>query len=416
MQKFTFLCADIGTSSLKTALVSENGQVLSFYREPFKNNQKSKTSSLWISALQISIYKIKRDLNIKDKLCCDAIAISGNGPTIVSEDGTTLLWNEDISNTEQFSDFKPVAQKYSASLFLPRINYFKYCYPQSFNNKKIYSGPEYLISYLTSNHVTILPESRYKDAYWNDESLEQIGADKNLFGKFVPPGFNCGSVQKEMSSFFSIKEGTPVIAGGPDFIAAMIGTNTLQEGKICDCAGSSEGINLCTSKPVSFEGLRTLPSVIPGLWNLAFLSQSSGKEFVSCKEEYEFDTNSIISYSAYIKKCFEDKYFPGFEIMKKLAENCKTGLELLIRCAKENNLPVSDTMMITGGQANNDKWIQFKSDILNYKIGMTETADCELIGDAVCAAFGINLYSSITEAADSIVKQKRTFIPQGFTE
>ena len=39
----------------------------------------------------------------------------------------------------------------------------------------------------------------------------------------------------------NLESGIPVYCGGPDFVAALIGTDTLQKGAICDRCGSSEG-------------------------------------------------------------------------------------------------------------------------------------------------------------------------------
>ena len=431
MTKYNFLCVDIGTSSLKAALVSDKGQVLSFYREMFSSSDKSKISSVWIAGLQNSIYKIKRDMQLTGNgFSCDAVCISGNGPTLVSEDGTTLLWNEKLdgeienaqcgadgstacSNTGSAQLQNDIEEKFSHSLFIPRIKYFKHKYSESFNNKKIFSGPEYLIWYLTGTHITILPEARYEAAYWNDQVLSFLGVKPEQFGRFVNPGYNCGTITKEVSSLFGLDKNIPVIAGGPDFIVAMIGTNTLKPGKLCDCAGSSEGINLCTDRQVFAEGLRTLPSVMSGLWNLAVLMQSSGRQFVECKENYEYEINQKISYAEYINNCFKNKNSQGYVTMTNLAVSVKDALDKITGCAKENNLQIDDVMMITGGQSKSPLWIQHKTDIINYKICTTEVADSELIGDAVLAGVALGLYKTITEAADSMVKSSRTFVPQG---
>ena len=192
----------------------------------------------------------------------------------------------------------------------------------------------------------------------------------------------------------------------------MIGTNTLKPGRLCDCAGSSEGINLCTDKQVFAEGIRTLPSVMSGLWNVAVLMQSSGRQFVECKENYEYETNNKISYAEYINTCFKNQKSSGFITMTTLAYSVKDGLEKITDCAKKNNLKIDDVMMITGGQSKSHEWIQHKADIINYKICTTEVADSELIGDAVLASVALALHKSITDAADEMVKKGRVYAPR----
>ena len=61
MTKYNFLCADIGTTSLKAALVSDKGQVLSFSKIEFTSTDKSKIALEWFEALKESISALKKN-------------------------------------------------------------------------------------------------------------------------------------------------------------------------------------------------------------------------------------------------------------------------------------------------------------------------------------------------------------------
>ncbi len=442
MTKYNFLCADIGTTSLKAALVSDKGQVLSFSKIEFTSTDKSKIALEWFEALKESISALKKNQieslsenkNLVDSktgtLNIDAICISGNGPTIVSEDGTTLLWNAPVDSS-LIPDIKKIlppelSEKFSHSLFLPRILAFKNLYKKQFEKQKIFSGPEYLIWSLSNSQITILPEDRYEAAYWNDQVLTAIGgsttnksspeknestAIKSLpsMGPFVKPGFNCGTITKEIASQLKISSSTKVIAGGPDFTVALIGTNTLQQGKLCNRAGSSEGLNWCTAKPVFASGIRTLPSVIPGLWNASILSHNSGDRIADCKQAYEKENNVEISFSQYIKLCLEEKDKNGAQILQELSDFFKDGISKFRTLSKENNIPLRETVMVTGGQAKNPLWLKHKAECSQINLATCEIPDSELIGDAVLASYGLGLYDSIQEAAEKMVKIKNVF-------
>lgn len=442
MTKYNFLCADIGTTSLKAALVSDKGQVLSFSKIEFTSTDKSKIALEWFEALKESISTLKKNQieslseneNLVDSktgtLNIDAICISGNGPTIVSEDGTTLLWNAPVDSS-LIPDIKKIlppelSEKFSHSLFLPRILAFKNLYKNQFEKQKIFSGPEYLIWSLSNSQITILPEDRYEAAYWNDQVLTAISGstannsspEKNestgincspSMGPFVKPGFNCGTITKEIASQLKISSSTKVIAGGPDFTVALIGTNTLQQGKLCNRAGSSEGLNWCTAKPVFASGIRTLPSVIPGLWNASILSHNSGDRIADCKQAYEKENNVEISFSQYIKLCLEEKDKNGAQILQELSDFFKDGISKFRTLSKENNIPLRETVMVTGGQAKNPLWLKHKAECSQINLATCEIPDSELIGDAVLASYGLGLYDSIQEAAEKMVKIKNVF-------
>ena len=113
---------------------------------------------------------------------------------------------------------------------------------------------------LTGNAVTVLPEKRFEPAWWTDDEAARFEIDKKKLPPFVPLGYAAGTLCREYAERLSVPC-IPVFCCGPDFAAALIGTNTLRPGRICDRAGSSEGINLCSDKPVFAEGVRTLPSV-----------------------------------------------------------------------------------------------------------------------------------------------------------
>lgn len=442
MTKYNFLCADIGTTSLKAALVSDKGQVLSFSKIEFTSTDKSKIALEWFEALKESISALKKNQieslseneNLVDSktgtLNIDAICISGNGPTIVSEDGTTLLWNAPVDSS-LIPDIKKIlppelSENFSHSLFLPRILAFKNLYKNQFEKQKIFSGPEYLIWRLSNSQITILPEDRYEAAYWNDQVLTAISGstannsspEKNestgincspSMGPFVKPGFNCGTITKEIASQLKISSSAKVIAGGPDFTVALIGTNTLQQGKLCNRAGSSEGLNWCTAKPVFASGIRTLPSVIPGLWNASILSHNSGDRIADSKQAYEKENNVEISFSQYIKLCLEEKDKNGAQILQELSDFFKDGISKFRTLSKENNIPLRETVMVTGGQAKNPLWLKHKAECSQINLATCEIPDSELIGDAVLASYGLGLYDSIQEAAEKMVKIKNVF-------
>ena len=68
MTKYKFLCTDIGTTSLKAALVSEMGQVLSFSRINFEHAEKFKISNEWSKALKKAVAEINSDDNKEEIL------------------------------------------------------------------------------------------------------------------------------------------------------------------------------------------------------------------------------------------------------------------------------------------------------------------------------------------------------------
>lgn len=373
------LCIDIGTSSLKAAIIDGLGNAISFSREKLISDDFA--ANQWIFATENAIRKMAQPF--------DAICISGNGPTIVSENGRTILWNDKKANA-----LKNELPK-TTSLFLPQLAAFKTFYYEDYSKTNfLFSAPEFLIWKLTKNAVTILPEERFLPAYWTKETAQNFGIDIKKLPPFVSSGALAGYT----------KDSIPVFCGGPDFVTALIGTNTLKSGTICDRAGSSEGINFCVSKPIFDSQIRTLPSIIPGLWNISILIPESGSLFSAFKNEYETFCNHKFSFDELIKISIEDKNSQGWFILKGLLQNFSHSIQFLKKIAKEHAIDFPSTISITGGQANNKQWLKYKGKNAQININIKNIPDCELLGNAVLAQFGLKNFNSIQEAANKLVK------------
>lgn len=364
------LSVDIGTTSLKAGFISADGEVVSFYRQSILFCDGQFVARQWKKALRKAVRKMLRQCG-KNNVSIKAIAISGNGPTVVSKNGRTLRWNENID----YNLLGISRLQYGNSLFLPRIMAFKACFPSDYSNSDyIFSGPEYLIYELCNAAVTVLPEERFKDAYWDKGCLGPCGIPAEKLPDFVSPGTICGKLLANEARALRLPASIPIVAGGPDFVVALIGTNTLSAGKLCDRSGSSEGFNLCSQKFIVVPGVRSLPSVIPGLWNLSVLIPDSGK-------------------------IDEDERL----------EACKNAVDLLRSVASDNEIIFPDTMVATGGQTKAEDYMTRKTAALGLSVGVCQISDAELLGDACAGWVALGKFSSLKEAAAALVRETVTY-------
>ena len=358
------LAVDIGTTALKAGLITKDGQVLSMCSIAYSAPENRFVAEGWIWALKAAVDKLvvpeqKPGVPEQKPVVPEpvegshikALAISGNGPTLVSESGLTLRWNEYPAARLNIDETSPEeAHEFANSIFLPRILLFRDLIGDEYESTShLFSGPEYLIWQLTGNAVTILPEPRYETAYWNAQVLEGFGIMTGKMPAFVEPGHNCGTLLENAQELLGLPA-IPVIGVGPDFIAGLIGTDTTEPGRICDRAGSSEGINMCVDKEIRAEGIRTLPGVKAGLWNISVLIPDSA----SLPEDIRLE-----------------KVVAALKLLKKLAA--------------ENDVAFPDVITTTGGQAKNEAFFENKRAALaelglDLVIGIC--VDAELEGDA----------------------------------
>ncbi len=113
------LTADIGTSSLKAALADQDGNFYAFCRQRFTTTD---AQEMWFSAFKSAAENLL-ELIKNTNLCKNitGIAISGNGPTIATEN-RIHLWNDYNGTEEEEAVYNEQA---CGSLFIPRLLYFK---------------------------------------------------------------------------------------------------------------------------------------------------------------------------------------------------------------------------------------------------------------------------------------------------
>ena len=394
----TILCVDIGTSSLKAALLSDNLKKSPIFvsRKAFPKSAFTEHNSaqFYLSALKDALSELHEK---NPDYAIEAICVSGNGPTVIYDDGTTLLYSEALSLSEDFSENAYL--RGSKSLFIPRFASFKSQFPEEWErSRRIFGAPEFLLHELTGEAISILPEERFLSAYWTSEELKKCGfcdSDLQKIPPFKKMGAFVGKVTEKAALATGLFEGTFVFAGAPDFVVALIGTGTVMPGRLCDRAGTSEGLNLCTSKPIFAEGLRTMPSVIPELWNLSYLMQN--------KE----NTDYIDEKSNLGKKTLSDKNNNPRSSVSSAAyfSELSRGINLLRDAAQVNGEIFPDFMTITGGQALNSRIVAQKERETGLKIKKMPCADAELIGDLILARIGLG-------DADDIIDGVFSYIPQ----
>ncbi|MBR4179162.1 MAG: hypothetical protein IKR45_00535 [Treponema sp.] len=355
------LAVDVGSTSLKAGLIERDGTVAAMCSVPYSAPENRFVAEGWIWALKGAVDKLLQQAGVpehKDAVPepvegpqIKALVISGNGPTLVSETGLTLRWNEYPAARLNIDETSPdEAHRFANSIFLPRILLFRDLIGDEYEaTAHLFSGPEYLIWQLTGNAVTILPEPRYETAYWNAQVLEGFGIMTGKMPGFVELGHNCGNLLDNAQELLGLPA-IPAIGVGPDFIAALIGTDTTEPGHICDRAGSSEGINLCVDKEIRAEGVRTLPGVKEGLWNLSVLIPDSAS-------------------------------LPEDVRLKKVTD----AIQLLKKLAAENGVVFPNIITTTGGQAKDQTYFEKKRAALaelGLELVIGTCVDAELEGDA----------------------------------
>jgi xylulokinase len=419
----TILCADIGTSSLKAACVDVDGHTRCFARETY--GSRTVGAGDWENALAGALGQLflRSDAGKPDAIC-----ISGNGPTLapITREGETLAplyWHQGPQGSAESR-----GEAGGRSFFLPHLERFRQDRPADYERTvRLLPAQEWLSWRLGAEEAAALPPS-YGPYYWDDGQCAALGIDPRLFPPFVAPGTIIGRLSPEAARRLAgLAPGTPIVAGGVDFIMALIGAGTMDPGMVCDRAGSSEGINLCAAFPGMAEPprfsmeIRTLPHANPGLWNLSVVIPASGRLFEQYRSltgqenrPYEDMLADLIPGGLLPDPCPGGSGTAPFSGAVEFGRAVLSDMGFTVRAAAETlgrqGFPVTE-MRLSGGQGKNRQWNQLKADLTGISLLVPEQPDCELAGDAVLGALALGEAADIREGISRIVRIKERFVP-----
>ncbi|MDR1429743.1 MAG: sugar kinase [Spirochaetaceae bacterium] len=432
------LSADIGTSSLKAALIDGEGREIAFVRETYPQDACA-SGTVEARHWEEAFTRAARRLCSSPRQKPLALCVSGNGPTLVplGKDGREmrpLHWHG-----PRVSRGGP----HLSSLFLPYAAAFKEKQPGLYDETAYFLSPQDWLAWrLGADMVSALPSSSYIPYYWNDEQCRAYGLDAAKFPPFAEMGSPVGKLSSRHAEG-GLEQGLPLIAGGPDFIMALIGVGAVRAGMACDRAGSSEGINLCVSSPQKSAKLRLLPHAKEGLWNISAILPTSGRLFEWFRHITGQDGRS---YGEILEEIIKSPgvpslpvfsggssiFFPdlaasgaftspsvflslaGLSSRASLGRSVVEALGFRVLGAldnfKEEGLAVEE-LRLSGGQAKNALWNQLKADISGLTLHAMDIADGELAGDACLCLMALGEASGLDEACVRIVHIKESYVP-----
>ena len=442
---------DIGTTVLKGALLSEEGNFVCQASRTLNMIQTSKADyheadpSQWKKAIKEMTTELLSEQGAVSSV--RAVAVSGNGPTLVPVDRVGEFLNPVMTWMDRRGTAESEAIQEVQGLYLDPTFYLPKALWLANNRSDIYektrhflSCPEAISFWLTGEATIVLPGNHFQKYFWNTELLEKLGLDNSKFPEFVKPGKIIGKITASGSIESGLPKGIPVVASGPDFIVSLLGTATVYEGRACDRAGTSEGINLCTESYVSDPRLLSFEHVIEPWFNLSGIISTSGKAqdwiinafgcgHLDCEEFLE-ETKGVppgsgkllfLPYLTGERAPLWDPHARGAfiglglnhgrsEMVRAVLESTGFAIRDVIEVMSENGANISE-LRITGGPSRSDIWNQIKADITGKNLLVPESAESELLGDLSLALYALGDSDNLADTADSIVRIKKVYEP-----
>ncbi|MCK4700226.1 MAG: L-fuculokinase [Bacteroidales bacterium] len=301
--------------------------------------------------------------------------------------------------------------------------------------------PSIFLYFLTGEMVTdssmagtsMLTDLRKRS--FSQEILNSIGISDNNFPRMVEPGDVIGKVTHQASIETGIPAGIPVVAAGHDTQFAIFGSGAAENAPVLS-SGTWEILmvrtsNIDTSGKVLQSGVSTEFDPLPGLYNMGVQWIASGalewlKKMFFAKEIDKEDIYEIMINEARKVKVgsngirIDASFYPapggadsGFirnltmetsrgDIYRAALESlsCKTR-ERLGQLQKTGKFK-ADSLICVGGGSKNKLWNQIRADILGIPVKLIDQKETTVLGAALFAMSGVNIFSSPDEARNAI--------------
>jgi xylulokinase len=445
------LTIDIGTSSFKSALWDFGGNRLSFSAVPLLINNSGGRHEAdcgqWLRAFETCCKKIG---NLS---AVEAVIVSGNGPSLVTVLGEPSVGEEGLcapaENARLWLDRRAVEYQAEVSdlmggfvdsgFFLPKILSIKNEESELYQKTKYFLGcPEYLCFALTGEARSVFPSDGFDRWFWNDAVLEKLKLDAEKFPAFIRPGDSYGTIVPSAAEHFGFAKKVPVVSGGPDFFAAILGAGVTEPGQACDRTGSSEGINVCTQNRINDGRLMSYGHPVKPYWNLSGIISTTGKaiewasdllglcgieDFFALARESKPGSGGLVflPYLAGERAPIWDpsarSLWSGISLSSGRSEFANSVLEgacLAVRdviTVMEEAGASAEHLRVTGGLSANTALNQMKADVTRKEVLEPAQKEAELLGLAVIGACSLGKFASFAEASRAMVRIEKTFKP-----
>ena len=296
MEKEYLLGVDVGTTSIKVAIIDKNADLLgissSSYRliTPKPDYVQIDTEDMWEAYLKCMRLLFEGKGIDPGKIAGIGISSLCPGLAAFGEDGEILvdpiIYSDRRSTKEAEIILDAVGEK---KLFEITANkcmsgahsgtsmlWIKRNLPDIYEKTKYFGHVNtvmaqkmtgnYAIDYSNASYTNLFETVKGHDGQWSDYLCEKIGIPKEK----LPPLMDSadvvgGLINKEMIRM-GIPEGTPVVIGGADTPCATLAAGVKKNGDACESVGTTDVLTICVEEPRFDTRFLNRCHVVDGTW------------------------------------------------------------------------------------------------------------------------------------------------------
>lgn len=453
---------DLGTSSLKTIVIEEDGTVRGLASQNYQfyspyNNYAEHEPEEWWNACVATIKKVMQENYILPEEI-KAIGFSGQmhglvaldkdkksiRPAILHCDARSGAQIEEIK--EKFGEEKIcelMMNPVYTGFLLPSLLWIKEEEPLCYEKIRYVCLPKDYLKLKLTGEIS----SDYSDASatlafdirkgcWSEEILRTMELPKEWFPRCYEIKDVIGRVCAEAAASTGLVEGTLVVAGGGDQVMQGIGNGITKVGQACANIGTSGQISFQSDRPLlnpklstnTFMGYKkerwiTMGAIMnAGLcykWFGGLFVEGIPYEKMNAKIAQVAPGSGGVLFFPYLNGERTPHLDPDLsgaffgvnlrtgkvQLARAVMEGVAYAMNQCIEVCGELGLK-ADTIVASGGGAQSMPWLQIQADVYNMPLKVADTREQAGLGAAIAAGVGAGIYQDLEEGCRHAVRYK----------
>jgi xylulokinase len=296
-----------------------------------------------------------------------------------------------------------------------------------------------------------------KKKAWIADYLSKMGIDEEFFSPAVVASYPVGELSDDAAAQLDLPAGIVVVPGAHDQSCAAIGVGVVREGIAGDGTGSVEAIATATGVPITSSnmlarGLGSQCHITEDLYLALGFHLSAGSLVRWYRDQlgkWEVETGIKLGQDPYdLITAAAQESQPGAngvmvlphwsgagtgrvpalnpasrggvfgltlghtksDISRAIFEGITYEARFIIESLESSGIEIKE-LVVTGGGAKSEFWLQLKADITGKRILLPKVTEASLLGAAVLAGVGSGIYQNVESAVDRVFEATISYEP-----
>ncbi|XP_032283642.1 FGGY carbohydrate kinase domain-containing protein isoform X4 [Phoca vitulina] len=439
-----YVGVDVGTGSVRAALVDQRGILLAFADQPINqwepqfNHHEQSSEDIWAACCVVTKQVVQgidvnqiRGLGF-DATCSLVVLDKQFRPLPVNHEGdprrNIIMWldHRAVSQVHRINETKHSVLRYvggvmSVEMQAPKLLWLKENLRETCWDKAghFFDLPDFLSWKATGVSArslcslvckwTYSAEKGWDDSFWKMIGLEDFVADNysKIGNQVLPPGASLGhGLTPEAAKDLGLPAGIAVAASLIDAHAGglgVIGADVRGYGLACEGQPMTSRLAVICGTSSCHMGISKDPIFVPGVWGPYFSAMVPG---FWLNEGGQSVTGKLVT-GLKLSQDLDDLAILYLATVQAIA----FGTRLIIEVMEAAGHSIS-TLFLCGGLSKNPLFVQMHADITGMPVVLSQEVESVLVGAAILGACASGDFASVQEAMARMSKVGKVVFPR----